>query len=112
MYARPSGAKKRPCSPVIVSTGTRKGHDVLYWEHEGNRAVRQGKWKLVSRFPDKWELYDIEADRTELNNVAQRHPEKVSELADLYDAWAKRCGVMPWKGSASAGGPAKKRNAR
>ncbi len=96
----------------IFRTGTRKGHDVLYWEHEGNRAVRQGKWKLVSRFPDRWELYDIEADRTELNNVAQKHPEKVSELAGLYDAWAKRCGVMPWKGSGSAAGPAKKRNAK
>ena len=48
--------------------------DALYWEHEGNRAVRDGKWKLVSRHPDRWELYDMEADRSELNDLAAREP--------------------------------------
>jgi arylsulfatase A-like enzyme len=73
---------------------------VIYWEHEGNRAVRQGKWKLVSRHagasPGEWELYDLEADRTEMTNLAGRQPEKVRELASLYDTWARRCGVLPW----------------
>ncbi|MHC4568526.1 MAG: arylsulfatase, partial [Planctomycetota bacterium] len=50
--------------------------EAIYWEHEGNRAVRQGKWKLVSRHPGEWELYDLEADRTELNDLAQKHPAK------------------------------------
>jgi len=45
--------------------------EAIYWEHEGNRAVRQGKWKLVSKHPGQWELYDIEADRTELTDLAQ-----------------------------------------
>jgi len=71
----------------------RKGHDALYWEHMGNRAIRQGKWKLVSADNGQWELYDLDADRTELNNLAPTHPEKLSELVDLYDAWAERCGV-------------------
>ncbi len=81
--------------PILEGTG-RAGHAAIYWEHEGNRAVRQGKWKLVSRFPKGWELYDLEADRTELHDLAGDHPEKVKELAALYDAWARRCGVVPW----------------
>jgi len=71
-------------------------HQAIYWEHEGNRAVRQGKWKLVSRHPGKWELYDIDADRTELTNLAEKHPEKVEQLKALYESWAARCGVQPW----------------
>ena len=76
--------------------GPRVGHDAIYWEHEGNRAVRQGDWKLVSRFPGDWELYDLRTDRTELNDLAEQHPEKVAELKALYEAWAARCGVLPW----------------
>ena len=74
----------------------RAGHEAIYWEHEGNRAVRQGKWKLVSRHPGNWELYDVAADRTEMRDLAGSNPAKVKELAAMYDAWAKRCGVMPW----------------
>lgn len=70
--------------------------EAIYWEHEGNRAVRQGKWKLVSKHPGGWELYDLEADRTELNNLAGKHPEKVEQLKTLYESWATRCGVQPW----------------
>jgi arylsulfatase A-like enzyme len=70
--------------------------EAIYWEHEGNRAVRQGKWKLVSKHPNKWELYDLEADRTELNNLAEQYPEKVEQLKALYESWAARCGVQPW----------------
>jgi len=69
---------------------------VLFWEHEGNRAVRQGKWKLVSKHPGGWELYDLEADRTELQDLAAANPDKVKELSALYDAWAKRAHVEPW----------------
>jgi len=70
--------------------------EAIYWEHEGNRAVRQGKWKIVSRYPDRWELYDMEADRTELTNLADKYPEKVEQLKALYELWAARCGVQPW----------------
>ena len=68
-----------------------------FWEHEGNRAVRQGKWKLVSRFPDAWELYDLEADRTEMNNLAGANPSLAKELSSLWDAWARRANVRPWE---------------
>jgi len=70
--------------------------EAIYWEHEGNRAVRKGKWKLVSRHPGEWELYDLEADRTELNNLAQKYPDKVAQLKAMYESWAARCGVQPW----------------
>jgi len=67
----------------------------LYWEHEGNAAVRRGRWKLVRKFPGDWELYDVQLDRTELRDVAAEHPDVVAELVVLYDAWAERCGVIP-----------------
>ena len=101
--AYPTTHKGKPILPLegksllpIFEGKTRAPHDVLTWEHEGNRAVRQGKWKLVSRHPGGWELYDLEADRTELNNLATQHPDKAKELAALYAAWATRCGVEPW----------------
>jgi arylsulfatase A-like enzyme len=74
----------------------RAGHKALFWEHEGNRAVRQGRWKLVARFNGAWELYDLEADRTELTDLAAKLPRKVRELAAQYEAWARRVGVVPW----------------
>ena len=70
--------------------------EAIYWEHEGNRAVRLGKWKLVSRHPEDWELYDLEADRTELNDLSEKYPEKLAGLKELYKSWAERCGVRPW----------------
>lgn len=80
----------------VFREGTRRGHEAICWEHEGNRAVRMGKWKLVSRHPGGWELYNLEADRTELNNLADRHPDRVQTMAAAYQAWADRCGVLPW----------------
>lgn len=70
----------------------------IYWEHEGNRAIRQGKWKLVMKFKGPWELYDIEADRTEQNNLVQQHPELVKELTAEWEAWAERADVDQWEG--------------
>ncbi len=70
--------------------------DAVFWEHEGNRAVRSGKWKLVSRYPGEWELYDVLADRTEANDLALAEPERVAALAVLWNDWAARTGVVPW----------------
>jgi arylsulfatase len=67
----------------------------LFWEHEGNAAVRLGKWKLVREYPGEWELYDMLADRTETNDVAAEHPEVARDLALKYDEWAGRCDVIP-----------------
>ena len=67
----------------------------MFWEHEGNAAVRIGPWKLVRRYPGPWELYDMRADRTELNDLAALQPERVQDMASQYEAWATRCGVLP-----------------
>jgi len=83
-------------SLVPIFSNQDNGKEALYWEHEGNCAVRQGKWKLVTRYPKDWELYDIEADRTELNDLSNQYPDVVAELSGLYQAWANRCGVEPW----------------
>jgi arylsulfatase len=74
----------------------RVGHDAIFWEHEGNRAIRQGKWKLVAEHGRPWELYDLDFDRTELNDLAARQPEQVKELARRYEQWANRVGVVAW----------------
>jgi arylsulfatase len=72
----------------------------LFWEHEGNRAVRSGRWKLVSSYPREWELYDMTADRVELNDLAARRPDLVRTLGAAWDAWAARAGVDRWTGPA------------
>jgi arylsulfatase len=68
----------------------------LFWEHEGNCAVRDGRWKLVCRHPGDWELYDMVEDRTELHDLAPVNRPRVRTLAKLHAEWAARCGVLPW----------------
>ena len=73
----------------------REQHRSLYWEHMGNLAVRLGKWKLVgNRHDRKWNLYDVEADRTELDDLAADMPEKTAQLGQLWLDWAERVGAM------------------
>ena len=56
----------------------------LWWLHEENKAIRVGDFKLVAAKGDAWELYDLKTDRAEQNNLAAKMPEKVKELADLW----------------------------
>lgn len=78
--------------PVFAGQSLDRG--VLYWEHEGNAAVRQGDWKLTRLGGDgPWELYELKSDRTESRDLAASHPEKVAELSGLWLAWAKRVGA-------------------
>ncbi len=85
----------RALTPILEGR-RRNAHPALYWEHEGNRAVREGDWKLVSRHPGDWELYDLKADRTELNNLAAANTDRVGRMKKMYEAWAGRCGVVEW----------------
>jgi arylsulfatase len=70
--------------------------DALYWEHEGNAAVRAGDLKLVRNGQKgKWELYDLGRDRSELRDLSADRPSDVSRLSALWDAWAVRTHVLP-----------------
>lgn len=71
--------------------------EALYFEHMGNRGVRDGKWKLVAFKGREWELYDLEKDRTELNDLAKQEPAIVEGLAAKYERWAERCFVTKKK---------------
>ncbi|HYW79917.1 MAG TPA: sulfatase-like hydrolase/transferase, partial [Thermoguttaceae bacterium] len=84
-------------SLVPLFQGAARQSGAIFWEHEGNRAVRDGQWKLVSRHPGPWELYDMVADRTETNNLAMRFPVIVQDLKIAYEAWAKRANVEQWR---------------
>jgi arylsulfatase A-like enzyme len=70
----------------------------IYWEHEGNKAVRDGRWKLVQKWRGPWELYDMEADRTELHDLSKERPEIVSRLEASWTGWAQRAYVDDWTG--------------
>lgn len=92
------GAPVPPCegaSLVPSFEDTEATRKPLFWEHEGNAAVRDGRWKLVRNYPDDWELYDMQADRTELNDLAATQPDRVRQMAAMYQDWADRCGVIP-----------------
>jgi arylsulfatase A-like enzyme len=81
--------------PAVKGDGRERDRP-LFWEHEGNRAVRDGGWKLVRRHPGTWELYNMTNDRTELHDLADREPNRRDMLAARYEDWAARCGVLDW----------------
>ena len=68
----------------------------LFWEHEGNKAVRSGDWKLVMRHGKPWELFDLSTDPVELHDLAAQ-PERVKELSAKYEEWAARAFVVPFE---------------
>ena len=91
----------------------RENPETLFLEHEGNRAVRHGRWKLVSYYSEPrgftagpvgrgrrtgpWELYDMEADRVELHDVAAAHPQLRDRLIEEYGRFSERTGVADWE---------------
>jgi len=83
-------------SLVPAFAGKPIDRDALFWEHEGNKAVRMGDWKLVGKHGGPWELYDLAEDRTEGNDLAAKIPDRVNALSAMYDTWAKRVQVEPW----------------
>ncbi len=72
-------------------------HEALFWEHEGNRAIRIGDWKLVAGHNRPWELYDLSADRSELSDLAEDHPQRAKRMAEEWEDWARESYVLPWE---------------
>lgn len=68
----------------------------LFWERGGNKAVRDGKWKLVSTNDDKYELYDIEKDRAENTDLAAQYPDVIQQLKSQYKVWAEKNEVVDY----------------
>jgi arylsulfatase len=89
--------------PLLVSSSpSLPASRSLFWEHEGNAAIRTGDWKIVRLGrTGPWELYNLATDRTELHNLASAHPEKVQSLAAEWESWATRAQVTPYPGEAS-----------
>ncbi|MDG2532657.1 arylsulfatase [Sphingomonas sp. HITSZ_GF] len=85
----------RSMVPAFTGQKLARGNPI-FWEHEGNRAVRDGNWKLVAQWQAPWELYDMSVDRSETNNVAAQHPDIVARMAKQYEDYAARGFVDPW----------------
>jgi arylsulfatase len=85
--------------PALQGSSLTRGAAIGF-EHHGNLALRDGRYKIVSAYrngePTTWELYDMLQDRTELNDLSEKMPEKKQELIDKWQAWADRVGVQPW----------------
>jgi arylsulfatase len=69
------------------------------WEHEGNKAILKGNWKLVRENKDlQWELYDLKKDPVEMHDLAAKYPDKAKSLLDEYMQWEKEMHVKEFKG--------------
>lgn len=66
----------------------RAQHEAIFWEHNGNCAVRVGRWKLVSADNGQWELYDMGNDRTEMNNLIHKYPQRAENKVNMWEEWA------------------------
>jgi arylsulfatase A-like enzyme len=75
--------------------GERMPQRTLYFEHEGTKAVREGRYKLTALRGGSWKLYDMESDRTELEDLADKQPRRVESLAKKWETWAAENQVTP-----------------
>jgi len=89
------GVSLRPLLAASAGNPASLPPRLLAWEHEGNRAIREGQWKLVSLATAPWELYDMESDRVEMNNLAASQPGRVKDMSAKWEVWAKRTNVLP-----------------
>jgi arylsulfatase len=86
-------------SLVPALRGARLPERTLYFEHEGTRAIREGRYKLTALRGDSWKLYDMDRDRTELDDLSAKEPARVEALAKKWDAWAAENQVTPMPAS-------------
>ncbi|MCW4463853.1 arylsulfatase [Sphingomonas sp. BT-65] len=82
-------------APLLKGQSIARGKP-LFWAHEGNRAVRDGRWKAVKRLGYPWQLFDMDADRTERTDLAQAQAPRLAAMAATWDKWAERTFVDEW----------------
>jgi len=93
--AKYNGKLSLPGSNLIHQLEHDSDQRTLFFEHQGNRAVRAGRWKLVALDDQPWELYDFTVDRTESNDLASVQPERVKSMSAAWDKWAADNQVTP-----------------
>ena len=82
---------------IPLARGKKQASDkTMFFEHQGFQAARIGNWKIVRPHNQEWELYNLEKDPTELDNLIQNQPEKANSLKRQFNQWAEECGVRPW----------------
>lgn len=80
--------------PLLKGNDTAIHKTPVYWEHEGNRAMRDGKWKLVWANDGPWELFDLDSDRTEMKDLTTKEPVRAAQMQRQWEGWARRTGVQ------------------
>ena len=80
--------------PLIQGSDSPIHTEPVFWEHEGNRALRDGKWKLVWAKDGPWELYDLVKDRTEMHDLVKEMPHRAATMQRTWESWARRTGVQ------------------
>ena len=79
--------------PVFIGNSLGRKKPIIY-EFAGNRFIKDKDWKLVAQVGEGWELYNLRLDRTELNNLIDKYPERAKKMKKNYEDWAKRVGAM------------------
>ena len=93
--AKYDGNLSLPGTDLIEQLHNGSERRMLFFEHQGNRAVRSGKWKLVALDDQPWELYDFSVDRIEMNDLASKYPKRVKRMAAAWDKWGAANQVTP-----------------
>ncbi len=94
-----AGVRQRECegAPKLPGRSLRPAFDqdkplpfdYIFFHHIGNRAIRVGDWKIVAKGKDPWELYDLKSDRCEMKDLAAGQPQRVTEMAELWERCEK-----------------------
>ncbi|MBO7140080.1 MAG: sulfatase-like hydrolase/transferase [Prevotella sp.] len=90
---KPLCDEARSFVPLLQEKDSWDDERIMYWEHEGGRAVRKGDWRLTALSGAGWQLFNLKTDYSETNNVAAEYPDKVRELKTLWNNWAKSVGL-------------------
>ena len=99
----PKSFHERPLLPlegkslIPAFQGQAAAPRTLAWEHEGNRGLRSGDWKVVGSYEKPWELFNLAQDRSECHNLASSDPDRLRTLVAEWQHWADRVGVVPWE---------------